>query len=104
MIGETCPSFSSNRISASLRGRPSAPTTLPSTEDICAESVARKNERTHENKTSNNDAPKHNLNPTRISKSGHSRSRDSLGYFPVQFRAWPETSDRKHAQMQPLFV
>src|SRR5215510_4633488 len=40
MIGETCPSFSSNRISASLRGRPSAPTTLPSTEDICAETVA----------------------------------------------------------------
>src|SRR5262249_5134228 len=40
MIGETCPSFCSNRISASLRGRPSVPTTLPSTEDICAESVA----------------------------------------------------------------
>lgn len=42
VTGETWAIFGSNRISATFTGRPSVPTTFPSTEEVWAESVAEK--------------------------------------------------------------
>src|SRR5581483_12129451 len=49
MIGEIWRTFCSNRISAFLMGRPSAPVIFPSIEEVCAANVA---ERTTEPKKS----------------------------------------------------